>query len=174
VVFAVIISLYLPASSSVKLVGERAKGREEQTEIVAGRWLAENYDADSSIIYDSYLYIPGKFSDAARSFGITYLAIEHFRPSLLVVRDAIVSDYSDTSRASDSRIGKVAFLDSHYFYKYLQEGSIPGYRLAKDFGSVAIFESEGIASRDAPWPDLVKMFGTGRLWVSRRQDAGWR
>jgi len=104
---------------------------------------------------------------------MTYVAIEHFRPSLLVVRNAIVSDFADTARAADSRIGEAAFLDSHYFYKYLQEGAIPDYRLVKDFGTVKIYESFGeTRARQIRWSKLVVMFGERKaLGVAKARET---
>ena len=97
------------------------------------------------------------------------LAIEHFRPDVLVVRDAIVSDYSDTSKAPDSRIGRIAYLDSHYFYRYLKEGRLPAYRQVKSFHTLTIFaRNEALEPRTAAWLQLIRMFGRGKaLGVSR-------
>jgi tetratricopeptide (TPR) repeat protein len=154
---------FLPAiTASKETISSRSVDREDRVEILAGRWVADHYDQDKSILYDSYAYVPGKFADVARTFGMTYLAIEHFRPDLLVVRDAIVSDYADPGRGEDSRVGEIAYLDSHYFYKYLLDEKLSVFRLAKDFGTVRIYESSGFEKRDLPWSRLVAMFGSGK------------
>ncbi len=147
----------------------RLDRRDSQDEIQAGRWLAEQFDAATSVLSDSYSYVPGKFQNVARTFGMTYLAIEHFRPDVLVVRDAIVLDYSDTSKASDSRIGRIAYLDSHYFYRYLKEGRFSAYCKVKSFPTLTIFvRDETLELRTAGWRQLIRMFGRGKaLGVSK-------
>lgn len=156
-------------SGAVDVASIRLDRRDSQDEIRAGRWLAEHFDAATSVLYDSYAYVPGKFQNVARTFGMTYLAIEHFRPDVLVVRDAIVSDYSDPTKASDSRIGRIAYLDSHYFYRYLKEGRLPAYRRVKSFPTLTIFaRNEALEPRTAAWHQLIRMFGRGKaLGVSR-------
>ena len=112
----------------------------DRVEIEAGRWLAETYPAHSRILFDAYSYVPSVFEYVFRSVGTTYLDVTHFEPDVLVIRDAIVSDYSNLDEAKSARIGEVSFKDCHYFYKYLQEGKFTSYRLRKDFGRVAIYE----------------------------------
>ena len=161
VVFASSIGWSAPGFSD--LVVSRLSRQDGQAEIVAGRWLSERYPPATSVLYDAYGYVPGTFQHVARSFGLTYNAIEHFRPRLLLVRDAIATDYADTSLARDSRVGESAFLDSHYFYRYLREHRL-AYREVRDFGTVAVYEAdESIQPRDVPWKELVKMFGFGKV-----------
>ena len=158
-----VIGLYSPVKGVAGLAQVRLDRMKGSDEIKAGRWLGEHYNENTSIMYHSYAYVPGKFMQCARSFGMTYLAIEHFRPDLLVVRNAIVSDYADTSRASDSRIGRAAYLDSHYFYEYLSEGRILAYREVKAYPSLRVYErTKKLKPRDASWDRLIKMFGAGK------------
>lgn len=158
--------LIVGVAPSVQGGGELAALRlaraDDQDEIQAGRWLAKHYGPETSILYDSYAYVPGKFTKVARTFGMTYMAIEHFRPRVLVVRDAIVSDYADTSKAREARSGRVAYLDSHYFYRYLKEGGLREFRLVKSFARVSIYESIGLEARPIRWPRLMAMFGSGK------------
>jgi len=161
VVFA--LALLSPLKTAARVVSEKGPEREDRDEIRAGRWLADNFSPEKSVLYDSYSYVPSSFQKTARTFGMTYMAIEHFRPSLLVVRDAIVQDYADTARASESRVGELAYMDSHYFYSYLREGRIPAYKLAKDFGSVAVFTSrDRMEERRMPWLQIIRSFGADR------------
>ncbi|SVD62694.1 uncharacterized protein METZ01_LOCUS415548, partial [marine metagenome] len=53
-----VFSLYGPVRASLVLVSERTRARENQVEIVAGRWLAANFGSERTILYDSYSYIP--------------------------------------------------------------------------------------------------------------------
>jgi 4-amino-4-deoxy-L-arabinose transferase-like glycosyltransferase len=164
---------FLPAiTASNETISSRSADRENRVEILAGRWIADHYDPAKSILYDSYAYVPVTFADVARTFGMTYLAIEHFRPDILVVRDAIVSDYADPGRGADSRVGEIAYLDSHYFYKYLLDEKLPSFRLAKNFGTVRVYESSGFEKRDILWSRLMAMFGSGKaLGVARARQV---
>ena len=139
----------------------------QRTEIVAGRWLGERFSEKTSILFDAYAYVPDKFHTAYRTFGQTYLMVNHFRPDLLVVRDAIVNDYRRREDAPRSRIGETAYLDSHFFYQYLEAGHIPAYRLLRDFGTVAVYERTAPAEGDRQrmsWLELVKRLGSGRAF----------
>ncbi len=154
----------MSAAGSIDGASIRLNREAGQDEIQAGRWLAGHYDGKQSVMYDSYAYVPRKFQNTARTFGMTYLTIEHFRPDLLVVRDAIASDFADTLKAADSRIGRIAFLDSHFFYSYLREGRLSSYRLVKSWQTLAIYErTERLAPRQLAWLELMKMFGRQRI-----------
>jgi len=126
--------------ASANLFEQKWTRESDRVEIAAGRWLAEAYPENSRILFDAYSYVPSVFEYVFRSVGMTYLDVTHFEPDVLVIRDAIVSDYSNLEEAKSARIGEVGFKDCHYFYKYLQEGKFTDYRLKKDFGSVAIYE----------------------------------
>ena len=151
-------------------------GRDRQSiEIVVGRWLGERFSEGTSVLFDAYAYVPDKFHNAYRTFGQTYLMVNHFRPDLLVVRDAIVNDYRNREDAARSRIGETAYLDSHFFYQYLEAGHISEYRLLRDFGTVAVYERTAQAEGDRPqmsWLELVVRLGGGRafgVFDSRRK-----
>lgn len=109
-------------------------------EIEVGRWLSEMYSEDVSIVFDAYAYVPSKFQNTFRTFGMTYQLVNHFEPDLLIVRDAIAADFSNLAEASVVRMGAEAFRDSHFFYRFLQAGQFVDYRLLRDFETVAVYE----------------------------------
>lgn len=149
--------------ATMEVVANRWARDDASDEISAGRWIGDNYATDTTVLYDAYGYVPGAFLDVARTFGMTALEVEHFRPDLLIVRDAIASDYADTSRAADSRIGRVAFMDSYWFYRYLKEGRIPEYERVKAFPTVTIYaRTEKLAPRDLPWLRLMAMYSQAK------------
>jgi 4-amino-4-deoxy-L-arabinose transferase-like glycosyltransferase len=114
---------------------------EKNPGLALGLWLAESYSDTSTVLYDAYAYVPAKFNRAARiALGLNYPITNFLEPSLVIVRQATARDFADLDRAADSRIGEQAFRDAHYFYRYIQEGLLPDYRLAKDFGNAAVYE----------------------------------
>ena len=152
---------------------------EGRAEIAAGKWLAGRFPPETSILYDAYAYIPGKFQLVYRTIGQSYPMVAHFEPDLLVVRDAIENDYRDREEAGLARIGARAFLDRHYFYRYLREGRIPTYRLLKSFGDVGVYERAAPRVREeddlkARWWGLVRHYTDNRVYglVSARWTMG--
>ena len=115
----------------------REVGREE---IVVGRWLADTFPKETTVMFDVYAYVPKKFGNVYRTIGMSYVEVNHFEPELLVVRDAVVSDYLDLEEAHKFRQGPLKYLNRHYFYRYLQQGLIPSYQLLRDFGRVAVYQ----------------------------------
>lgn len=141
VLVLLVVGMHWPQmDASANLFKQKRTRESDRVEIAAGRWLTETYPPNIRIIFDAYSYVPSVFEYVFRSVGTTYLDVTHFEPDVLVIRDAIVSDYSNLEEANSARIGEVGFKDCHYFYKYLQEGKLADYRLKKDFGSVAIYE----------------------------------
>lgn len=126
--------------ASAALFADRYGRENGRIEIVAGRWLAESFPKETSMLFDVYAYVPTQFQNVFRTIGMSYPLVNHFEPDLLVVRDAVVSDYADPEEAMKSRQGPLWYLDRHYFYTYLQQGLVPTYQLVRDFGSVAVYE----------------------------------
>ncbi|MDA0710973.1 MAG: glycosyltransferase family 39 protein [bacterium] len=125
---------------SADMIDTRWRRESNRVEIEAGRWLAETYPANTRILFDAYAYVPRKFQFVFRSIGMDYLEVNHFEPDLLVVRDAIASDYSNLEEAKSARMGELQFSDRHYFYEFLKAGKMNTYRLKRGFGSLAIYE----------------------------------
>ncbi len=151
----------------------------DSLELRVGRWLAGSYQAETSVLHDAYAYVPSKFQNVFRTFGHHYPLVSHFEPDLLVIREAIRKDYENIEDADDSRMGKPAFLDRHFFYRHLAEGRIATYRLVKDFGRMQVYGR--VAPRVREWQDpserwlkLAKMKFEGKLYgmVSARWTMG--
>jgi 4-amino-4-deoxy-L-arabinose transferase-like glycosyltransferase len=159
-----LLSLQPSVVDGTRLVSERMqRGNAEQDEIRAGTWLADNYAADTSILYGAYSYVPGKFKRVELTPGLSYFEVEHFRPDLIVIRDAAVSDYEDPNRAAESRIGKTAYLDRHDFYQYLRSGELPSYTEVRTFGTVTVYaRTDSLSGSDLPWPELASIYRSGR------------
>ncbi|MDA0748305.1 MAG: glycosyltransferase family 39 protein, partial [bacterium] len=132
-----------------------------RSELVAGQWMAERFPEKTSILFDAYAYIPPQFRNVMRiSLGQSYLIVHHLQPDLLVVRQAVAKDFQDVTKAESARIGKDAFLDAHYFYKFLEEGRIPTYRLEKEFDGVAVYRRTDVplgATPRAAWQERVEL-----------------
>lgn len=187
VVFVLGLALTWPQfQASAILFNQRVNRESDRVEIEVGRWLSDQYAEDTRIVFDAYAYIPSKFPYVFRSVGMDYTEVNHFEPDLLVVRDAIASDYANLSEAESSRMGAVPFKDRHYFYQYLRAGKIPTYRLVKDFESVAVYERTVPKIREnedgrALWRKLMvdyvnqRRYGVvGALWTMGylHQEAG--
>jgi len=141
----------------------RAQGR---SEIVAGKWIGEHFSEDTAILFDMYSYVPAKFRDVFRSSGQSYTMVHHFEPDLIVVRDAIANRFLNRDRASQAQMGEAAFLDRHFFYRYITEEKLPDYRLSKQFDRVRIYQRslpKSDAFRQVSWTDRVVLLGQGRL-----------
>ena len=167
------VSWFQLAAASHQFKGRMEKVEAHKDDLSLGRWLLTEFDDDTSIIYDAYAYIPSQFQRVYRTFGQTYFMTNHFEPDLLVVRNAISSRYTDLSNAERVRIGQEAFLDHHYFYRYLRESRIPGYKLKREFGSSAVYErvlSGPKKGRDVSWLKRILLYQQGRLYGVR--EAG--
>ena len=177
VVAVALIGAWGPASDSSALAGATLDRRTPSNEIEAGRWIGSHYPPSMRVLYSTYAYVPSEFRDAFRLFEMSYPIVNHFRPDLLVVREAMAAEYSDTSRAASSRTGRGAFMDAHYFHRYLKTRQIDDYRLLRSFGAVDVYaRQEGIAPRRGTWLSLVEEYATGKLRGAkgaRHRVAAW-
>ena len=57
---------------SISLFQQKANRVDDHSEIAAGLWISENFEATSSVLFDAYSYVPSKFSRVYRSFGQSY------------------------------------------------------------------------------------------------------
>ena len=134
--------------------GSRTRSESENPVIVAGKWIAGTYDTSTTtILYDTYAYIPSSFLMAETFFGLSYPVIHFLKPDLVITRKSIRERYanpgqSDHFRLTDDRSKQSDFLylspqqyrDIHYTYVYL-ETNISAYRLVRDFGDVTVYEN---------------------------------
>jgi tetratricopeptide (TPR) repeat protein len=165
-------------SSSTRLFGDRWVRVGENEELAVGRWLAANYPAETTILYDAYSYVPGVFDDAVpTALGLNHVMVNHLEPDLLVVRQAASNDFVNLEDAGNSRVGRDSFLDSHYFYEYLKSGHVHAYGLVMDFGRIAVYQRRVPLQRSfegtgARWMDRVKQYADGRAYgVSETRRA---
>lgn len=169
-----LLSFYPSLAGGTRLAAERMRrGNVEQDEIRTGTWIAENYAAETSILYDAYSYIPSKFKQVELTPGLSYFEIEHFRSDLIVVRDAVAADYTDPQRAEESRMGKTAYLDRHYCYAYLRSGKLSTYSRVRTFGTVTVYgRTDSLSKSDLPWSRLVNLYRSGeRLGADRALEV---
>ena len=144
-------------------------GREDGSpEIAAGRWIAERFPETTSIIFDAYAYVPVRYERVYRTFGQSYPVVNHFRPDLLVVREAIASRYGNPGDADRAQMGADAFMDRHDFYRYLREGRVSAYEAVRDSGRVAVYRRR-VSNRDGSgelpdWVSRMRMFAAGKLY----------
>ena len=158
---------------------ERRSREVDSVELVVGRMLAEQMPADTSILFDTYSYIPAKFPLVFRSVGMSYALVTHFEPDILVIRDAIARDYADMEQAKNARRGEESYLDRYYFYRYLREERLPDYRLIDDLGKVAIYRRSASRVRtgedeESRWKRLHKRYMDRKMYgkVQAHQTMG--
>jgi len=95
-----------PALAMAEVFGSKWEAAHTPTpELEAGRWLAETYRPETTILYDAYAYVPSRFANSYRVFGLSYPLVQHFEPDLVVARDAIARDFSDTTRRQNTAAG---------------------------------------------------------------------
>ena len=86
-------------------------GRSE--EVVAGRWLADQFGEETTILHDSYAYIPSKFKDAFVVIPAhTFPVVNHFEPDMIVLRNARFKRFQYLNDAERARVGKNTFMIS--------------------------------------------------------------
>jgi tetratricopeptide (TPR) repeat protein len=147
------------------------------SEIAAGRWIADRYPEETSIVFDAYSYVPSKFRGVFRSFGQSYPLINHLQPDLLVVRNAIADRYGNRNNGDRYQRGVQAFLDHHLYYYHLAAGHLSTYKKVKMFEGIAIYErtvpKAAYATRDN-WLERVMLLGQGQLYgqLVARQEMG--
>ncbi|MFT5365436.1 MAG: 4-amino-4-deoxy-L-arabinose transferase-like glycosyltransferase [Candidatus Latescibacterota bacterium] len=131
---------FTQTQTSWAFVLQRIERVSQQTEIVAGKWIGENFSSETTVLYHSYAYVPAKFDQVFRTTNMDYLLVNHFQPDLLVVRDASTHEYEDPKNATRAVIGPQAFWARHYFYTYLKDGLLEDYRQIIAFEGIRIYQ----------------------------------
>lgn len=147
-------------------------GRED---ITAGIWLAEQFQEETTILYDAYAYIPGKFQQALPATpAMTYPVITHFEPDVLVIRDARYSRYGSLADSKRVSINKGDFFDIHYFYPYVRDGRLPDYRLLRAFDRTFVYERGLPRNHGFSFASCYDMLQNGQMLneVSARERMG--
>ena len=153
---------------------------EGHVSLAAGRWVADSFDESRTVFYDAYAYVPSRFRRAVTvALGMDYPTVNHLRPDVLVVRQAVAGDYAEREDVGRTQLDETSYLDRHYFYRYLRDGLIPDYELARDFGEVAVYRRVGTgeigaAGADGDWESRVAMMVSGRRYgeVNARETMG--
>ena len=165
----------VPVRDAVAVFGHKWSAMEGREDVVAGKWLAETFSKDTTILYDVYAYIPGKFQQALPATpAMTYLVVTHFEPDVLVARDARHSRYSNLADSSQVSINKRDFFDIHYFYSYLRDGLLPDYELARAFERTFIYRRVLPRNHSFSFKSCYEMLQNGQMLneVSARERMG--
>ena len=139
---------------------DRTRDESSNPVIAAGLWLSEMYGPETTILYDTYAYIPSKFKLAETFFGLSVPVIQIFKPDLVVTRKSIRKRYRDPNhsthfRLTDEEARQEAFLylapqryrDIHYTYNYLEQDRT-AYTLERDFNDVTVYRKKQQAEED--------------------------
>lgn len=146
-----LIIVLLHVGYAAPVYAHRTESGESDPVIAAGLWLAETYPEDTTILYDTYAYVPSRFALTETYFGQSYPVIELFDPDLVVTRKSIRDRYKDRNQSDHFRLTEdeqqqEAFLylspqryrDIHFTYTYLEEGRTE-YEQVRDFGAVTVY-----------------------------------
>ena len=104
----------------------------------AGLWLAENFEADSRVLYDSYSYVPPAFADVQLTFAGTSEDLEIFDPDVVIVSEEISQRYIDPTKASLFNAGEAKYIEHLQYYRGLRDGSL-GFTQIMNFGEVQVY-----------------------------------
>jgi tetratricopeptide (TPR) repeat protein len=139
---------------------QRTQPESNNPVIAAGLWLSDTYPSNTTILYDTYAYVPSEFHLAETYFGLSYTVIGLFAPDLVVTRKSIEDRYSDPDQSDHFRLTEDAtkqadflyldpqrYRDIHYTYRYLKDG-ITAYDVAKDFGDVTVYRRREITAQE--------------------------
>ena len=136
---------------AVPILATRTRGESDNPVIAAGLWLSESYDAETTVLYDAYAYVPEKFDLADDYFGLSYALIGIYQPDLVVTRSSIRDRYADPNQSRHFRLtdredeqedflylSPQRYRDIHYTYVYLEQDRTD-YTVVQDFGDVTIY-----------------------------------
>ncbi len=129
------------ASSITRLREFRAAERvrvEESPAVRVGLWLAETFEANSRVLYDSYSYVPPAFAEAQLTFAGTREDLEIFAPDVVIVSEEISQRYVDPTKASQFGAGEAKYLEHLQYYRSLRDGSL-GFTQIMNFGEVHLY-----------------------------------
>jgi hypothetical protein len=107
--------------------------------VQAGEWLASRYPTCTRILFDVYSYVPPEFADAALAIEFDIARLRTYDPDIVVANDEMRNRYLDPRVAIEYRQGVDVYNGIFDFYRSLEEQKL-GYVLARDFGSVRIYE----------------------------------
>lgn len=113
--------------------------REDSPRIVAGRWMLENIPLDARVSSNLYTYVPPVFTKHLHSKYLNINEVNKYQPDYIVSSREITQRFLDKSRSKKYTAGEEEYLLSYSLYSGLNEGSLPGYRLLKDFGETQIY-----------------------------------
>ena len=111
---------------------------EKSPAVRAGLWLAETFEADSRVLYDSYSYVPPAFAEAQLTFAGTREDLEIFAPDVVIVSEEISQRYVDPTKASQFGAGEAKYREHLQYYRGLRDGSL-GFTQLMNFGEVQVY-----------------------------------
>ncbi len=129
------------ASSITRVQEFRATERlrvEKSPAVRAGLWLAETFEADSRVLYDSYSYVPPAFAEAQLTFAGTSEDLEIFAPDVVIVSEEISQRFVDPTKASQFGAGEAQYREHLQYYRGLRDGSF-GFTQMMNFGKVQVY-----------------------------------
>jgi 4-amino-4-deoxy-L-arabinose transferase-like glycosyltransferase len=129
---------------------------EASLSVKVGAWLEQRYPASTTVLYDSYSYVPPSFRDATLTWGGTKEILRTVDPDVIVVNEHIASRFTDERRASRYFKGEAEFRERQAYYKELAAGEL-AYVLAQDFKQLQVYEratsfERGQVLRQVPQP----------------------
>lgn len=174
-IFFVGVGLVVPVRDVIALFDHKWSANDRREDVVAGKWLADTFSEETTILYDVYAYIPSKFQKALPAIpAMTYSIVTHFEPDVLVVRDARHARYNNLADSNQVSVGKRVFFDIHYFYPYLQGSRLPDYKLARAFERTFIFKRVLPRNHSFSFASCYQMLQNGQMLneVSARERMG--
>ncbi|MDA0709822.1 MAG: glycosyltransferase family 39 protein [bacterium] len=164
-----------PAQTAATIFRGKWSATSGREEVTAGRWLSETYPETTTILYDAYAYIPGKFQQALPATpAMTYPIVTHFEPDVLFLREERHNRYTNLADSNRVSIPKNDFFDIHYFYPYVRKGMLTDYRMVRSFGKSMIFERASARAHSFSFASCYEMLGKGQMLneVSARERMG--
>ena len=145
---------------TLPIYADRTRDNSDNPVVAAGLWLSDTYGPETTILYDTYAYVPSEFTLAETFFGLSYPVIRIFKPDLVITRRSIRERYrnpdkSDHFRLTDDTTKQADFLylspqryrDIHYTYNYL-EHDLTAYTVVRDFDDVTVYRKRQRAEED--------------------------
>ncbi len=108
--------------------------------IIAGKWLAENANPNSTIYCDETSYIPDIFTTVFREKQCRLSKISELQTDIVMMVNSRYTQFEDSLSVNNFLLDKEKFWDIHYFYHAFQDSIYDNYVLWKDFEGARIFK----------------------------------
>ena len=104
------------ASYGYPTLRARTVDESENPVIAAGLWLSESYPHETTIVYDTYAYVPSKFEYSETYFGLSYPVIRILNPDLVITRQSVIARYRAPDQSEHFRLTENADEQSDFLY----------------------------------------------------------